>query len=159
MKYKRSILGLILLFLLIFLMFYSSLQYEKKEYDILYIFEKNKTHEDKIKVTGEIVEINNTNQTLTIRLSEPPYSLKKIKINNIDFKEYTPQKRDIVELLGTNDEYNNIIAEKILIFEHWKHDLIYIRSLPAIPFALYLFFKAYRFNKKNYRFERRKPDA
>ena len=159
MKYKRLILGTFLIIILILIMLYSSLQYNKKEFDIIYLFKNHETHDNKIKVTGEIVEINYSSQTITIRLSEPPYTLKKIKIHNIEFKDYIPKKRDIVEILGINNDYDNIIAEKMLIFERWKHDLIYIRSLPAIPFVLFLFFRIYSYNRKNYRFERRKQDA
>ena len=159
MKYKRPIIGLILVVILILLMFYSSLQYDKKEFDILYIFENYETHDNKVEVSGEILDINFTNNNLTIGLSEPPYSSKKIKIQNIEFKEYIPKKGDIVEIFGVYDKDKNIIAEKMLIYERWKHNLIFIRSLPAIPFALYLFFKVYRFNKKTCRFERRRQDA
>lgn len=159
MKYKRPIIGLILIVILILLMFYSSLQHDKKEFDILYIFENYETNDNKVEVSGEILDINFTSNNLTIGLSEPPYSLKKIKIEKIEFKDYIPKKGDIVEILGTYDKDNDIIAEKMIIYERWKHNLIFIRSLPAIPFALYLFFKVYRFNKKTLRFERRSEDA
>jgi len=159
MKYKRHILGLILIFILILVMLYSSFQYNKKEFDILYIFENYESNGNKIEFSGEIVDIDIKFKNITIRLSEPPYSLKKIKIENIEFKEYIPKKGDIVEILGKYDLDKNIIAEKILIYERWKYDLIFMRSLPAIPIALYLFFKVYRFNRKKFRFERRKKDA
>ena len=159
MKHKRLILGIILTVILILLMIYSSVGYSDKEFDILYIFENYETYDNKISFVGEIVEINETSQTLTIRCMEPPYSLIEIKTHNIEFKEYIPKKGDIVEILGTEDEENNVIAEKMLISERWKYDLIYIRSLPAIPFALYLFFRTWKFNQKKLRFERRKTDA
>ena len=69
------------------------------------------------------------------------------------------QKGDIVEILGVLDGKNHVTAEKTLVIERWKYDLIIIRSLPAIPFALYLFFRKWRFNKKTFRFERRTKDA
>ena len=159
MKHKRLIIGILLTIILILIMLYSSLEHSNKEFDILYIFDNFETNDNKISVAGEIVEINQTSKILTIHLMEPPYSLKKIKIHNIEFKEYIPKKRDIVEILGTEDEENNVIAEKMLISKRWKHDLIFIRSLPAIPFALFLFFRTWRFNRKTYRFELRKQDA
>lgn len=159
MKHKRLILGIFLTIILILLMLYSSLEHSKKEFDILYIFENYETYDNKISFAGEIVDINQTSQILTIHLMEPPYSLKKIKTHNIEFKEYIPKKGDIVEILGTEDEENDVIAEKMLISQRWKHDLIFIRSLPAIPFAFYLFFRTWRFNRKTYRFEMRKQDA
>ena len=159
MKHKRLVLGILLTIILIMLMLYSSLEHSNKKFDILYIFENFETYDNKISMTGEIVEINLTSQILKIDLMEPPYSIKKIKIHNIEFKDYIPKKRDIVEILGTEDEENNVIAEKMLISNRWKHDLIFIRSLPAIPFALFLFFRTWRFNRKTYRFELRKKDA
>lgn len=159
MKHKRLILGILLTVILIFLILYSSLGHSNKEFDILYIFENYETHDNRISLTGEIVEINETSQTLTIRCMEPPYPLIEIKTHNIEFKDYTPKKGDIVEILGTEDEDYNIIAEKMLISERWKYDLIYFRSLPAIPFALFLFFRTWKFNRRKLRFERRKTDA
>ncbi len=159
MKQNRKILGIILIAILILLMLYSSLEHSKKGFDILYIFEDYETQDSKILVTGEIVEINHNNETILLRLSEPPYTLKKIKIQNLESLDYIPKKGDIAEIFGIKNEKNNITAEKMLFFERWKHDLIYIRSLPAIPFALYLFFRSWRFNKKTYRFEWRKENA
>jgi len=140
-------------------MIYSSLEHNNKEFDILYIFENYETHDNKISFTGEIVEINQTSHIQTIHLREPPYSLKKVNVQNIEFKDYIPKKGDIVEILVTEDDKDNVIAEKMLISERWKHDLIFIRSLPAIPFALFLFFRVWRFNKNTYRFEKRKQNA
>ena len=65
------------------------------------------------------------------------------------------QPGDTVEVYGTFTGKNQMTADTLLITEQWKNDLIYLRSLPAIPFALYLFFRAYRFNTTTYRFERR----
>ena len=159
MKHKRLVMGILLTIILILLMLYSSLEYNNKEFDILYIFENFEKYDDKIIIAGEIVEINQTSQILTIYLMDPPYSLKKIKTDNIEFKGYIPGKGDIVEILGIEDEDNNVIAEKMLISQRWKHDLIFIRSLPAIPFVLFLFFRSWRFNRKTFRFEMRKKDA
>ena len=101
MKHKRLILGILLTVILIFLILYSSLGHSNKEFDILYIFENYETHDNRISLAGEIVEINQTSQTLTIRCMEPQYPLIEIKTYNIDFKDYTPKKGDIVEILGT----------------------------------------------------------
>jgi hypothetical protein len=140
-------------------MIYHSLEQSKKEFDIFYLFEDSKSPENKTLVTGEIIEINYTTKIIFVQSSDPPYSLKKINIQNIEFNDYTPKKGDITEILGFENDEKNITAEKMLVFERWKHDLIFIRSIPAIPIALYLFFRTWRFNKKNYRFERGKQDA
>ena len=159
MRHKRKIFGFILLFILILLMIYSSLEYEKRQFDILNIFESGEEQNPELIFTGEINEIDHTEKIITIQLSSPPYSLKKIKIKNLESLDYIPKKGDIAEILVKKSEDNNLTAVKMLIFERWKHDLIYLRSLPAIPFALFLFFRTYQFNKKTYRFERRKHSA
>ena len=159
MRHKRKILGFVLIIILISLMIYSSLENEKETYDIFYIFENHQKDDNKILFTGEITEINYSYGTIILRLSNPPYDQKKIKIEDLERHKYNPKKGDILEILGIKTEGKNITVVKILIFERWKHDLIYIRSLPAIPFALFLFFKTWRFNKKTYRFERRKQNA
>jgi hypothetical protein len=159
MKQKRKILAIILITTIILLMIYHSLEHSKKEFDIFYIFENSKSPDNRTLVTGEIIEINYTKKTIIVRSSDPPYSLKKIKIQNIEFIDYKPKKGDITEILGVENEEKNITAEKMLVFERWKHDLIYIRSIPAIPIALYLFFRTWNFNKKTSRFERGKQDA
>jgi len=159
MKLKHKILGIILFLILILLMIYSSFEYEKKQYDIFNLFKNQETQDSEIILTGEIKDINQTNKIILIRLSSPPYNLKKIKVENLESLDYIPKKGDIAEILVNETQKDNITAEKILIYERWKHDLIYIRSLPAIPFALFLFFRSYRFNKKTFRFERRKHNA
>ena len=63
---------------------------------------------------------------------------------------------DKIEIFGTINNKNHISAEKVLITPRWKYDLIFIRSLPAIPFALFLFFRTWKFNRSSFRFERRK---
>ena len=68
-------------------------------------------------------------------------------------------KGDAIEITGILDAEKHVTAEKIYILEQWKYNLIYIRSIPAIPFALYLFFTTWRFNKKTLRFERRNNNA
>ena len=157
MKHKRFILGITLAFLLILLMLYGSLEHDNKDPDIKYMLENFETYNNtKISLTGEIAEINGTSQILTIRLIGPPYILMEIKVDTI---EGNPQKGDIIEILGVLDGKEHVTAEKALISERWKYDLIYIRSIPAIPFALYLFFRTWRFNRKTRRFERRTIDA
>ena len=69
------------------------------------------------------------------------------------------QDGDIVEILGILDGKNHVTAQEVLVSEQWKHDLIYIRSIPAIPFALYIFFRRWKFNGETFRFERRVRDA
>jgi len=156
MKHKRLILGIFLAIILTLLILYSGLEYNNYDPGIEYIFENFETYNNtKISFSGVIEEVNTTNQQITISIPRAPY-LMEIKTDTI---EDTMQKGDIVEILGVLDGKYHVTAEKILVIQQWKYDLIIIRSLPAIPFALYLFFRKWQFNKKTFRFERRTKDA
>jgi hypothetical protein len=69
------------------------------------------------------------------------------------------KKGDVLDIIGILDGQNHVTAQNIWKNEQWKDDLIYVRSLPAIPFALYLFFKTWKFNPKKIRFYRRNKDT
>ena len=156
MKNKRLIQGIFLAVILSLLITYSGIEYNNYDPGIEYIFENFETFNNtKISFSGVIEEVNTTSHQITISIPKPPY-LIKIKIDTI---EDNMQKGDIIEILGVLDGKYHVTAEKILVSQRWKNDLIIIRSLPAIPFALYLFFRKWRFNKKTFRFERRTKDA
>ena len=84
MKHKRKILGIILLLILILLMIYSSFEYEKKQFDIFYLVENQEVQDSEMIFTGEIKDINHSNKIITLRLSIPPYDLKKIKVEILE---------------------------------------------------------------------------
>jgi len=155
-KNKRLISGIFLAAILALLILYSGIEYNNYDPDIEYIFENFETYNNtKISFSGVIEEVNTTNQQITISIPRTPYIIE-IKADTI---KDTMQKGNFVEILGILDGKCHVSAEKILVIERWKSDLIIIRSLPAIPFALYLFFRTWRFNKKTFRFERRNKDA
>jgi hypothetical protein len=86
----------------------------------------------------------------------PPYNLIEVKADHIDnsFK-----KGDNLRIFGILDGESHVTAEKITLHEQWKDNLIYIRSIPAIPFALFLFIKTWKFNREKNRFEKREKNA
>lgn len=156
MKHKRLISGIFLAVILASLLLYSSLEYNNYDPSIEYILENFETYNNtKISFSGVVEKVNGTNQQITISIPRTPY-LIEIKTDTI---EDNMQKGNIVEILGVLDGKYHVNAEKILVIERWKSDLVIIRSLPAIPFALYLFFRTWQFNKKTLRFERRDRDA
>lgn len=157
MKYKRLILGFILILLLIAIMMYYSLDHNNHDPDFQYIldhFEEFNT--TKVTLTGEVKNVDKTNNTLLIEVSEPT---ERIILVGTTEPLNTTQLGDIVEAYGILTSKTHMTAEKLLIYERWKYDLIYLRSLPAIPFALYLFFRTWRFNPDTRRFERRQNHA
>ena len=155
---KRLVIGFVLIVILFSLFIYSSIEHDKHDPDIQYIlgnFENFNNTE--IRLGGKIKEINHSKQIIIINIGEPPYIDIEIDTEKINFEG---EIGDFVEVLGVLDSPKHVTAKKILVTPDWKNTLIYIRSLPAIPFALYLFFRAWKFNKKQFRFERReKKDA
>ena len=156
MKHKRLISGIFLVAILASLILYSGLEYNNHDPSIEHILENFETYNNtKISFSGIIEEVNETNQQMKISIPRTPYVME-IKTDTV---KDTMQKGNIVEILGVLDDKYHVNAEKILVIEQWKSDLVIIRSLPAIPFALYLFFRTWQFNKKTFRFERRNKDA
>jgi hypothetical protein len=71
----------------------------------------------------------------------------------------TTHPGDAVEAYGTLTSPTRLTAEKLLIIDGWESKLVVVRSLPAVPFVLYLFFRTWRFNPGSCRFERRRRHA
>ena len=134
MKYKRVTVGLLLIIVLLLLMTYHSLDYNNHDPDINYILENSEIYiNTTVAFTGEIKTITTHNQTMTIQLTTPSPLTITIPAQII---EKTPQQWDIIEILGVLTKQNQVTAQAVMVMQRWKFDLIYIRSLPAIPFAL-----------------------
>jgi len=158
MANKKLIVGITLIIFLFSLFVYSSLGHDKHDPDIDYILENfDEYNNTEVAFGGVIKQINQSKKIITIKTRTTPYKNIEIDISKIDFEGETG---DLVEILGTIKSPDLIKAEKILVTPDWKNTLIYVRSLPAIPFALYLFFRTWKFNRKTFKFERReKKDA
>jgi hypothetical protein len=157
MKHKRLILGSILLLLLFSLMLYYSLDcnnHDPSTYYIINHFEEFTT--TKVNLDGVVKNVDNANNTLFIKVSSSPDYF--VVVSTTEPLNAT-QQGDVVEVYGNFTNQTHMTAEKLIIYEQWKYDLIFLRSLPAIPFALYLFFRTWRFNLDTYRFERRQKHA
>jgi len=152
----RLTIGSFIILSLAALMAFSSFGHEIYDPNIYHILENYEKYENtQVSFSGEVTFVNNPNN-ITVMSSEPPYPKVTLNPNNTELNLI---KGDIIEVLGILDKPNHITAIKILKMESWTLNLVYIRSLPAVPFALYLFFKTYTFNRKTIRFERRKPRA
>ena len=149
---KKMIVTLAFLALLS-LMAYSSYEHNERDPDMDYILANYEKFEGKeVHFGGKVMEVNGTE--VKIELMEPPYNYVNVTIKNASI-----EKGDIVEILGILDGKRHVTAEKVLISKRWKYNLIFIRSLPAIPLALYLLFKSWRFNLKKFVFEERRKNA
>ena len=155
--HKRFIIGILLFLLLFTLMLYYSLEHNNHDPDPQYILDNyQKFTTTKVRLDGVVTDVDRTNNTLRIQVNQA--SGRHILISTMEPLN-TTQQGDVVEAYGTLISPNHMNAEKLLISQRWKHDLIYVRSLPAIPFALYLFFRTWHFNPDARRFERRKNHA
>jgi len=163
MKHKRIILGLFALFLLITSMMYAYQNAESNDPQIKkykQIFEHTETYNNtKISFTAEILAIDRINQTLRVFIQERPYTYPQVHINTANLTIDNLQKGDLIDVIAIVHAENKMTATNIWRNEPWKDNLIYLRSLPAIPFALYLFFRTWKFNNQTWRFERRKKNA
>jgi len=124
------------------------------------IFEHTETYNNtKISFTAEILAIDRINQTLRVFIQERPYTYPQVHINTANLTIDNLQKGDLIDVIAIVHAENKMTATNIWRNEPWKDNLIYLRSLPAIPFALYLFFRTWKFNNQTWRFERRKKNA
>jgi hypothetical protein len=149
----KKLLAMVTILALISLMAYSSLEHDEKDPDMDYILAHYERFEGKeVHFGGKVVGINGTEAK--IKLMEPPYDYLNVTIKNASV-----EKGDVLEVLGILDGERHVTAKKILVSKGWKYSLIFIRSLPAIPLALYLFFKNWKFNPKKFMFEGREKNA
>jgi len=141
---KWSILFISILLLLII---YTGIEHNKKDPDMEYIL-KNFEEFNNTEVTfvGKVISV--TNQSMEIKLIGAPYTCLSINVKNV-----SAENGDIVEITGILDGREHVTAEKIIVSRGWKYDLIFIRSIPAIPFALYFFLRRWKFNFKKFMFE------
>ena len=165
MRHKRLFLGFFLLFILIILMIYGNQEYDNKALitqKYQHIFQNfEEYNHSQISFSVSVKKIDEHNQTIIVFLEESPYSYPLIDINvkNLDYNVSNLKKEDIVDIIGILDGTNHVTANHIWKQDQWKNDLVYIRSLPAIPFVLYLLFKTWKFNPKKIRFYRRDVDT
>ena len=151
MKKTKAALILILFICLLGLMTYCYLYKNTYDPGLSYRLDHFEEYKDEpIAFSGIIQKIDTENNTLIVEVTQPPY----IDMTVITSKIPDDTKQgDIVEILASFHTPNIVHAEKIIVTHTFEYYLIYLRSLPAIPFALYFFFKNWRFNKKTWYFE------
>ena len=157
MKHQRLILGILLILMLFTLMLYYSLDrhtHEPSTYYILTHYEEFTT--TNVQLDGVVQHVDATNNTLLVRVDG---SFKEGILVSTTEPVQTVHPGDRIELYGHFTSPNQLTAEKILIYEQWSYTLIFLRSLLAIPFVMYLFFRSYRFNPDTWWFERRQKHA
>jgi hypothetical protein len=165
MNTKRIFLALLIIIVLLSLMIYSDREYEHNDVQIKkyqHLFKNTELYNNtEISFFAEIIKINQTSNTIGIFIQEQPYTYPHVEINikNININISRLKKGDLIDIVGIIDGKNHITATKLWTNEQWKSDFIYLRSLPAIPFALFLVFKSWKFNWKKLQFTRRDNDS
>lgn len=164
MKHKRKLLGGLVCILLFILMLYSHNNYFENAENI-HRFQEIFGHIEKYNNTqisfhAQILTLNNTTQTICIIVQEEPYTYPRLTVSVKNFPNTTLRKRDLIDVIGIIDGHYHVTATYLGVKVPWKDTLIYLRSLPAIPFVLYLFLRNWTFNTTRFYFERRrKKDA
>jgi hypothetical protein len=157
MRHQRLVLGFILLLLLTLLMVYYHIDHNNHIPDAQYILDHyGQFTTTNVVLDGIVTQVDTAHHTLLLQVTSSPEN--KILVSTTTPLDAT-QPGDRVELYGNFTNRTNMVAENLLIYEQWNYNLIFLRSLPAIPFVLFLFFSTYRFNSETRRFERRKPHA
>jgi hypothetical protein len=163
MRHVRTIFGFIIIIILISSMIYSFKNYEKNNPQTIkynQIFQDPTLYiNSHVSFKAEMLSINPENQTIRIFIQEKPYTYPQVTINIHNTSAPNLQKGDLVDIIAIVQGKTTMTATHLWINEPWKDNLIYLRSLPAIPFLLYLFFRTWTFNKQTWRFERRKKNA
>lgn len=155
---KKSIFTVFLLTLLILMLLYSYVAFTQYDYsNSNYLFENpQRFNNSEITFRAKIIEMDPTNQTILVAVEEYPHTVVEIKTLTGDFQF---QKDDVIFVIGILKGEKTVSAEKILVKGPGADILIYILSIPAIPFVLYLFFRTWRFDRKTLTFEWRRKDA
>ena len=163
MKHQRKILGFLILTILLLSMLYSQQNATTNDPYLQKLTQITTTphlfKNTEISFQAEILSIDTTNQTLRAYIQEKPYTYPPITITTKQVDTTNLQKGDLIDLVTIHTSNLSFTALKLWRNEPWKDALIYLRSLPAIPFLLYFFIRTWQFNKTTKRFERRKPHA
>ena len=163
MNHKRAVIGSLLLIILIVSMLYSYQEYDKnnehvKQFKEIFQHSENYTN-TAVLFRAQVINVDLANKTLYCSLQEEPYTYPRLTINIKIISTTTIQRGDLIDVKGTITGKNQITATQLWIDEPWKEDLIYLRSLAALPIVFYLFFTTWRLNMQTWRFERRKRHA
>jgi len=155
MQKNKFILIVLLIAFLVLMLFYSQVEFSKNDYsNYNYLFENfDRFNNTEITFKATIREIDQTNQTILVNVLDYPHTTVKVKTRSIDNQFH---EDDMVFVVGILKGENTVFAEKILIRGLWDDPIIFISSIPAVPFVLYLFFRTWRFNWKTLMFEWRR---
>lgn len=138
--------GILIPFILLTLMVYSSTEHNERDPDMEYILKNfEKYNNTQVTFVGKVI---NLDEEIEINLMEPPYASLTIQAKNVSV-----ERGDVIEITGILDGEKHVTAIKVIISKGWKYNLIFIRSIPAIPFALYFFLRRWKFNVKKFKFE------
>ena len=163
MRHRRLILGFIVLAFLLSLMVYSYQEYYQNSPQFKKYIQLFEAPEDlnntEISFSAEIISVDTMNHTVLASIRAEPFSFPAVEIHTGSFDIQILKKGDLIDVIGVFHGGNHITARRIWLNEPWEIDLVYLRSLLAIPFVLYLFFVTWRLNTTTWCFERRKKDA
>lgn len=163
MNHTRIILAALSILLLVGLMIYSfQARYENHPQiqKLTNLFEHpNQWNNTEISFYAEVLSVNTTTRTLRVFIQQRPYTYPQVIINTGELDIQDLKKGDLIDVIGRFHPDNQLTATYLWRNEQWKNNLIYLRSLPAIPLILFVFFKTWTLDTTTWRFKRRNNHA
>ena len=162
MRRTRLILGLVAVVLLLF-MVYSFLEYDAhnpqiKEYE--QFFETPTLFNNtELSFSAEVLAVDSMNHTMQVSLQVKPYASPPVALSAGDFDVHVLKKGDRIDGSGVFHGDGSITATRLWVIGPWETAMVYVRSLLAVPFVVFLFFRTWEWKSSVWRFERRKRHA
>ncbi len=110
----------------------------------------------KILFVGEVIDFNERDNRLQVILQEPPFPQLEVLLS-ADGQVF--ERGDIVEIIGVIEGAYLVSARDIFLKQPLESVVAIVRSVPAIPILTYVFYKTWKFDRKDFLFLRRDSDA
>jgi hypothetical protein len=162
MRYQRLLLGCIITGLLLSLMVYSFQEYGQNDPQIKkynQIFGSPEQFDNTtLSFSAEVLSVDSTNRTITALIRAGAYTFPPVEIIGVSDVSML-QKGDEIDVIGVFHDTNQVTITEMWVHHSWELTMLYLRSLLALPFVFYLFFRTWRWDAADWRFVRRKNDV
>jgi hypothetical protein len=112
-----------------------------------------------ISFVARIIAVNQLNHSLRVLIQAEPFNYPSIEIDTGTINIQNFKNGDFIDVIGIYQGNNHITATELWLNELWKIDFVYVRSVLAVPFVLFLFFRTWKFDGTIWRFKRRNKHA
>jgi hypothetical protein len=160
---RRVLVGILILVVLLMLMVYSFQEYyshdpQLKKYRQL--FEDPMVLNNTVLSFPAVVEsVDLVNQTIFAVLKTDPVVFPPVEISLGALPSQHLSAGDRIDVIGVVQGKAWITASELRVIEPWQTTVVYLRSLFAVPFVLYLLVMTWVWNPSTWCFDRRDTDA